>query len=172
VNDVDQTRGPSSLRGPGAQHISERFWFAAGALLLGVVAVVVVVSFISGTNDNARIERLKTHGVAVVVTVTSCAGNLGGSGSNASSYTCRGSYRVDGARYVEVIGSKSTLSPTGSSVRGVADPSRPSTVELASAVKRSSTSDSVYVVPSVLALLVLVLAALFYRRLTNVRSRR
>jgi hypothetical protein len=91
-------------------------------------------------------------------------GNIGGSGSNAAGYTCHGSYRVDGVRYVEIIGSKTTQSPAGTEVRAVADPNRPSTVELASAVARSTSSSSVYVVPSILALVFVVLALALLRR--------
>lgn len=136
----------------------------SGTFVLALFAVIIVVTFISATNDNARIDRLKSHGVSVVVTVTSCVGNIGGSGSNAAGYTCHGSYRVDGVRYEEIIGSKTTQSPAGTEVRAVADPNRPSTVELASAVARSTSSSSVYVVPSILALVFVVLALALLRR--------
>jgi hypothetical protein len=164
---VDTTTRPT-LRGPDARSISGRFWFVIGALALCVFALIIVVSFISATNDIARIERLKDHGVSVVVTVTSCVGNIGGSGSNAAGYTCRGSYRVHGVRYQEVIGSKTTLSSAGTQLRGIADPARPSTIELASSVAKSSSSLSAYVVPSLLTLFVVLGFALFRRR----RSRR
>ena len=169
MNSVPQSSEFSSLRGPEAQRIGSRFWFATGALLLTAFAVVIIVSFISATNDNSRIDRLKTRGVSVVVTVTNCVGNIGGSGSNASGYTCHGTYVVGGVRYQEIIGSKSTLSSAGSKVQGVADPARPSTIELASAVARSSTSPSVYVVPSVLALFFIALTPIFFRRLRTSR---
>jgi hypothetical protein len=154
----------SSLRGPEVQPIGSQFWLIAGALLISVLALVVIVSFISAANDNARIDRLKLHGISVNVIVTNCVGNIGGSGSNAAGYTCQGEYRVHGVVYHEVIGSKTTLSTTGSKVRGVADPARPSTVELASAVTSSSASPSVYVVPSLLALLLVILATFLWRR--------
>ncbi len=170
MNTVLPTGEISSLRGPEPQRIGGPFWLAAGALVLAMFAVTVAVSFVSAAHDNARIERLKFRGVPVVVTVTNCVGNIGGSGSNASGYTCHGSYRVSGEKYQEVIGSKSTLSSVGSKVQGVADPDRPSTVELASAVARSSTSTSVYVVPIVLALLFVALTLLFLRRLRSSRS--
>jgi len=136
----------------------------SGVFLLSVFAIVIVATFISATNDNARIDRLKSQGLSVVVTVTSCVGNIGGSGSNAAGYTCHGSYRVGGVRYEEIIGSKTTQSPAGTEVRAVADPNRPSTVELATAVARSASSSSVYVVPSILALVFVVLALALLRR--------
>jgi hypothetical protein len=148
----------SSLRGPEAQRIGGRFWFVACVLVAVVIAVFIVVSFIAAVNDNARMDRLKTQGVSVVVRVTSCTGHIGGSGSNAAGYTCYGEYKVHGVRYQEIIGSKTTTSPTGTTVRGVADPSHPSTVELASAVAASSSSDSAFVVPSILAALFVALS--------------
>lgn len=159
-----EPRDVSSLRGPEAQPIGRNFWLVAGMLLIVVLAVIVTVSFISATNDNARIDRLKFHGVTVVVTVTNCVGNIGGSGSNGAGYTCRGEYDVKGVAYHEVIGAKTTLSTAGSTVRGVADPNRPSTIELASAVDSSTASPSAYVVPSLLALVLLAVIVILYRR--------
>jgi hypothetical protein len=167
---VDTTTRPS-LRGPDARSINGRAWFVTGALLLALFALIIIVSFISATNDNARIDRLKDHGVAVAVTVTSCVGNIGGSGSNAAGYTCHGSYRLNGVHYREIIGSKTTLSSAGTKVRAVADPARPSTIELASYVQASSSSVSVYFVPSLLALSFIVLTLVFLRRRRATRSR-
>jgi hypothetical protein len=153
----------STLRGPTARPIGRRFWLVAGAILIAVLTILVAISFVSAVSDNARIDRLRTHGVPVVVTVTNCVGNIGGSGSNGAGYTCRGAYRVGGVTYHEVIGSKTTLSTVGSTVHCVADPSRPSTIELASAVAASSSSPSHYLVPSLLALVTISLAAILLR---------
>jgi hypothetical protein len=166
---ASEPRATSSLRGAEPQRISRRFWIVFGALVLTSFSLIVVVSFVSAANDNARIDRLKTHGVAVVVTVTNCVGNIGGSGSNAAGYTCHGSYRVDGIRYQEIIGSKTTLSTAGTHLRAVADPLHPGTIELASAIAKSSSSSTVYVIPGVLAL---VLATLTVALLWRQRSRR
>jgi hypothetical protein len=153
----------STLRGPEAQHIGGRFWSVVCVLVFIVIAIFIVVSFIAAVNDNARIDRLRTNGIPVVVTVTSCTGHIGGSGSNAAGYTCYGWYRVHGVRYQEVIGSKTTSSPTGSNVRVIADPSQPGTIELASAVAASSSSDSTFVVPSILAVLFVTLSLVVVR---------
>jgi hypothetical protein len=159
----------ASLRGPEAQRIGGRFWLVVCVLVALVIAVFIAVSFISAANDNARIDRLKTHGTPVVVTVTSCAGHIGGSGSNAAGYTCYGTYRVHGVRYQEIIGSMTRESPTGTTVRVIADPSHPSTIELASAVAASSSSDSAFVVPSILAAL-FVASSLIVGRARRARS--
>jgi hypothetical protein len=155
------------LRGAEATPISRTFWLIAGTLLCAALVVVVVVSFISAINDNARINRLRSHGVSVTVTVTNCEGNIGGSGSNAAGYTCRAKYRVFGTPFHEIIGSKTTFSAPGSTVRAVADPERPSTIELASAVASSSASLSVYALPSILALLTAALALILFRNRTS-----
>jgi len=154
----------SALRGPTAQPIGRGFWLIAGALLIAVLTVIVTVSFVSAVNDNARINRLRSHGIPVVVTVANCVGNIGGSGSNGAGYTCRGAYRINGVTYHEVIGSKTTLSKVGTKVRCVADPARLSTIELSSAVAASSASPSNYVVPSLLALVLIALISILVRK--------
>jgi hypothetical protein len=154
----------STLRGAAAQPIGRQFWNVTGILLIAALAIIVIISFVSAVNDIARINRLKFHGVPVVVTVTNCAGNIGGSGSNAAGYTCRGVYEIKGNTYHEIIGSKATLSTAGSEVRCVADPARPSTIELTSAVASTSTSAAPFVVPSLLALLLLTLVVTLFRR--------
>jgi hypothetical protein len=161
----------ASLRGPEAQRMGGRFWFVVCVLLFIVIAVLIVVSFIAAVNGNARTDRLKTNGIPVAVTITNCTGHIGGSGSNAAGYTCYGKYRVHGDRYQEIIGSKTTSSPTGATVRAVADPSHPSTIELASAVAASSSSGSAFIVPSVLAVLFAALS-LVVARARRSRSRR
>jgi hypothetical protein len=150
----------TSLRGPAPVSVGRRFWLLAGVFGLVVFAVVLVVSFLSVSNDNARIDRLKTHGIPVTITVTSCIGNIGGSGSNSAGYTCRGDYTVNGATYREIIGSMATFSATGTTVRGVVDPSHHGTVVLSSALRNSSASPSRYVAPGLLgiALVALTLA--------------
>jgi hypothetical protein len=155
------------LRGAQPTPIGRGFWLIAGTFLCAALVVIVIVSFISAMNDHARIDRLKSHGIPVTVTVTNCEGNIGGSGSNAAGYTCRGQYRVNGMHYQEIIGSKTTFSAPGSTARAVADPDRPSTIELASAVASSSASLSVYWVPGILALLLAALSFILIRHRTG-----
>jgi uncharacterized protein (TIGR03382 family) len=164
---VSEARNTAVLRGAEARPIGRKFWLVAGTILCAALAVIVVVSFVSAINGSARINRLRTHGVPVTVTVTNCDGNIGGSGSNAAGYTCRGTYRIHGVRYQEIIGSKATFSAPGSTVRAVADPDRPSTIELSSAVASSSPSPWAYGVPSILALLLAALAVVLFRRRTT-----
>jgi hypothetical protein len=143
--------------------VGRKFWLLAGATGLVIFAVIIVVSFLSASHDNASIERMKTHGIPVTVTVNNCIGNIGGSGSNSAGYTCHGSYQVDGSTFHEIIGSMSTFSAAGTSVRGVADPSRHSTVELAFAIKESAPSPSAYVPGGLLTVLLVGLTLILLR---------
>ncbi|HEY5303914.1 MAG TPA: hypothetical protein VIJ86_07645 [Acidimicrobiales bacterium] len=159
-----------ALRGSAAVGVGRSFWLYTGAIVLIIVAVVVVISFISASNDNARVDRMKSHGISVTVTVVDCTGNLGGSGSNGVGYTCRGNYQVNGVSYHEPIGSMTAFSPPGTTVSGVVDPAQHGTVVVSSAIRDSSTSNGVYLAPSALAAAFLLLA-LFYVRIGR-RSRR
>jgi hypothetical protein len=147
--------GATLLRGATGAAIGRRFWLIVGALSLLVFAAFIVVSFLSAANDNARIDRLQSHGIPVTITVTNCIGNIGGSGSNVSGYTCHGEYSVDSTTYHEIIGSMSTLATGGTKVQGVADPSHHSTVELLSAVRKSSASSNRYVTPGLMSVVLI-----------------
>ncbi len=161
-----------ALRGSSAVGIGRSFWVYAGALGLLIIAAAVVISFVSASNDNARIDRMKSHGIAVTVTVDSCIGNLGGSGSNGAGFTCHGDYRVDGVTYHEPIGSLQTFSAPGTRVSAVVDPSQHGTVVVSSAIRRSSASNGVYLAPGLLAAAFLLLVAFYLRVVRRSRRRR
>lgn len=156
------------LRGPAVVDVGRTPWLIAGVLALLALAVIVVVSFLSALNDHARLHRLQSAGIDVSVKVLNCTGNIGGSGSNGAGYTCRGSYQVNHVAFNELIGDKTTLSPTGTTLAGVVDPAKHSTVVLASAIKNAHASLANFITPLVLALLVVVLA----RALGRVARRR
>jgi hypothetical protein len=153
----------TTLRGPAAVSVGRTFWLVAGAIGLLVFAAALVVSLLSASNDNARIERMKTHGIPVMVMVTGCAGNLGGSGSNGAGYTCRGTYTVGRTTYHETIGSMAKFAATGTEVRGVVDPSHQGTVILATAVTRSKASSGAYLRPGLLAVVFAILLLAYLR---------
>ncbi len=162
----------ATLRGASPVGVSRRFWAVLGALVLVLVAVSLVVSFVSAANDNSRIERLQSHGIALRATVSSCIGNLGGSGSNASSYTCVATYSIATHNYHEVIGHMGSFAAPGTRVAVVADPSHQGTIELASAVESSSASNSVYVAPWLLSALFVALMLGYLRLLRRRRPSR
>jgi hypothetical protein len=90
----------------------------AVGICVATLAVTAGVLFGAGINQNAQIVALRNHGVPADVTVTTCLGLLGGSGSNAAGYSCRGTLVVGGRRY-DVAVPGSVLRAPGSNVRVV-----------------------------------------------------
>jgi hypothetical protein len=144
---------------------------AAVGICLVTLAIVVVVLFLAGANKNAQINRLRQHGVPVEVTVTDCLGQLGGSGSNAAGYQCRGSFTIDGRHYNEIIPGSTRL-PLGTTVVAVIDPGDPALISTVGAVAGERASPRVFLLPIVLAgALALLVVAVVIRMGRNRRTR-
>jgi len=155
----------TTLRGAGVEIDARRVGRVAAGVCLAALAVSVIALFVAGVHKNAQITGLRTHGLPVQVTVTGCMGLLGGSGSNAAGYTCRGTYTMGGVRYDEVIPGD-TLRPPGTTLRGVTVPGDPSLLSTARIVDAEHASWSVFVLPAILlTLLVLVAGTLLLRRI-------
>jgi len=152
-----------SLRGPEVVSIGRKFWHRLAAVALALSFTALIVNVVSTAHDNARIARMKTHGIAVRVTVTRCIGSVGGSGSNGAGYTCHGDYSIAGTTYHELIGSMTTFATSGTKVNSVADPSKPTTVILASALKTSTASLAAYVPAGLLAIVLIAFTFVFVR---------
>ena len=107
-------------------------------MLVGIVvatlAVLVVVFTVVGIDKNHQIDQLHNQGVAVNVTITSCQGLLGGSGSNGAGYACRGTYVLDGHRYNEQLPGTALHAP-GTVIRAIAVPGDPALVSPVSVVR-------------------------------------
>jgi hypothetical protein len=154
----------TTLRGAGVD-IDVR---KAGRVIVGIclvaLAVLVVLLFVAGVHKNAQINRLRQHGVPVTVTVSGCLGLLGGSGSNPAGYACQGTFTLDGHRYSESIPGNALRSP-GTKVRAVAVSGAPPLLSTVHAVATDRASASVFVVPSILLVtLVVLVGALVFRR--------
>lgn len=149
----------SALRGAGVSVDARRVGRVTMALCLATLAIVAVVLFIAGAQKNAQISELRTEGVTIKVTVTGCMGLLGGSGSNAAGYACRGTYTFRGHRYDEAIPGNVNLIPH-STLPVVIARGEPTLVSTVEAVRREHPSWRVFIVPAVLALLVVVAIAL------------
>jgi len=152
------------LRGAGVQIDGRR----VAAIVLGIVlvtlAVLAVVFTVVGYNKNDQIDQLRNHGVAVAVTITSCQGLLGGSGSNGAGYSCRGTYRLDGNRYNEQLPGTALYAP-GKVVHALAVPGDPALVSPVSVIDAEHSSATVYILPAVfLVLFVAILAVVLLRR--------
>ena len=136
----------------------------AVGICLATLAVTAGVLFGAGINQNAQIVALRNHGVPADVTVTTCLGLLGGSGSNAAGYSCRGALAVGGRRY-DVTVPGSVLRAPGSNVRVVTVPGDPTLLSTRGAVASEHSSWRVFVLPTVLLLVVmLVITGLVLRR--------
>jgi hypothetical protein len=151
------------LRGAGVEVDARR----AGAVVVGIclagLVVAVVALFQAGAARNARISRLRQHGVATQITVTGCLGLLGGSGSNSAGYACRGSYTVGGHRYEAAIPGDELRAP-GTRLAAVSVAGDPSIFSTTSALAGERVSSRVYLLPVILlAALVLVIGGLAVR---------
>lgn len=159
------------LRGAGVDDVDPKALARFAVLLLVVVlAVLVVVLYAAGARKNAQVTKLRDHGVPVVVTVTQCRGELGGSGSNDAGFVCRGAYRLDGRRYVESIPGNTRYDP-GTTIKAVAVPDDPQLVAPATTVAGEHPSATVYVLPSVLLVALLATCGVVLWRWRRRRTR-
>jgi hypothetical protein len=156
----------ATLRGAGVRADPR----CVGRVLGGLCAVAIVVTagilLVAGAHQNAQIAQLRTHGVPVTVSVTGCVGLMGGSGSNAAGYACRGTFFFDGRRYNEPLPGN-TLYPPGATFRAVTVPGDPALVSTPGAVARERASNRVFIVP----VLLLVAPAVLVAAVTAARRR-
>jgi hypothetical protein len=152
-----QSAPMSTLRGATVEVDVERVTRLIVAACLLALGVTVVLLCVAGIEKNARITELRDHGVAVVATVDSCRGELGGSGSNPVGYTCTGTYVLGGNRYDATLPGDRSFAP-GAQVRGIAAASEPGVFTTAGALFGEHASWGVFLVPAVLFGLLLALA--------------
>ncbi len=103
MSDVGGEETTSRLRGAGVEVDRRKAGIAVWVLLVGTVLVVAVLLAVGGAQKNSQISTLQREGVPVQVTVVTCVGQLGGSGSNAAGYNCTGRYTVNGVHYQQTI---------------------------------------------------------------------
>ena len=165
---IEQSEAPvgtmATLRGAGVEVDVRRVGRVFGALCLVTLAVLSIALFVAGAKKNDQINSLRYHGVAVEVTVTTCLGLLGGSGSNPAGYECKGTFALGGHRYREDIPGNTIRTP-GATLRAVAVPGNPPLLSTARAVATDRASGKVFIVPTILiVVLALVVGALVLRR--------
>ena len=152
------------LRGAGVQIDGRRVARVALGIVLVTLAVLAVVFTVIGIHDNDQTDELHNQGVPVQVTITSCQGLLGGSGSNGAGYSCRGAYELGGHRYDEVLPGTALHAP-GTVIRALAVPSDPTLVSPLSVIDSEHASASVFILPAILLVVfVAVVVALLLRR--------
>lgn len=162
------TEPVTRLRGAGVE-VDTR---VVGRVALGVCMVTLAVSsavfFVVGIHKNEQIASLHASGVPVEVTVSTCTGLLGGSGSNAAGYACYGTFSMSGHTYAEAIPGYAMRAP-GSRLDAIAVAGNPPLLDTTSGIAKEHTSLNVFVVPVLLlaALLVLVGALILRRRASS-----
>ena len=158
----DDSTDVVALRGAGVDVDARRF--GRLLVLLGVIGlgILVIALFVAAAQRNHQISELRDGGVPVKVTVTTCRGLMGGSGSNAAGNVCTGTYVVDGRSYHVVIPGN-TLFTAGTVLKGVTAANDPSVFSTQSIVNGEKPSARVYVLPTVLLVLELVLIVLVVR---------
>jgi hypothetical protein len=126
-----------------------------GMVVVGALAIALTVAAV---HDNARINRLRHHGVAVTITVTGCSGQGTGMGATLTTFRCRGTFTLNGHRYTDAIGGSHTRHSIGDKVKGVTDAADPADLSTVEAAEAKRTSATPFIAPG--ALLVLLLTAL------------
>jgi hypothetical protein len=147
------------LRGAGVEVDSRRIGRVAVGILLATLAILAVVFTVVAVHTNNQDDRLHNDGVPVTFTVTGCLGLLGGSGSNAAGYSCRGTYSLEGHSYNEPLPGVAFHRP-GSTVAAIAVPGDAALVSPASIVATEHSSAGAYVLPVILWVLLLLLVVL------------
>ena len=147
------TESNTPLRGPEVAPPSRKLgiWLLVGcaAILIGIS----VATLATAIGNASHVARMKSHGVQVTATVSTCRGNLGGSGSNLASYTCYATYSVRGQRYESVVGGMSTFAPAGRPISVVADPEDFAAIETTALVKSAQAGPVAFAIPALLFVL-------------------
>jgi hypothetical protein len=158
-------REPSSdlpltrLRGAGVDIDPRRAGRLVVAVCLLAAAVIAVVLFVAGVQKNAQTTSLRDHGVPVAVTVKGCLGLLGGSGSNAAGYACKGTYTFAGHRYEQDIPGSASLRP-GAVISGVIVRDDPDLLSTPGMVASEQASWRVFIAPIILFIVFVLLTSL------------
>ena len=135
--------------------------------VLSIVAVVglgitVIALYVAAFQRNSQITELRDHGVPVQVTVTSCIGLMGGTGQNAAGDVCSGTYTVAGHRY-NVVLPGTDLQQRGAVIAGVVAANDPTVFSTKVIVAGERPSPRVYLLPTILLVIEVVLIVLVVR---------
>ncbi len=154
------------LRGAGVDVNLRAVRTVLVVLVLVTLLVLAVAYLVAGIEKNEHLDDLRQHGMPVPVTVRTCLGLLGGSGSNAAGIACTGTYVVDGHRYSVDIPGNAPLAP-GDVIRGVVASDDPSLFTTPGYLATQHASAGVFVLAAVFGagfVLALVAVALWRRR--------
>jgi hypothetical protein len=149
----------TTLRGASVSVDTRRASQVVIGVCLAALAVVGIVLLIAGIQKNSQVTNLRQHGVPVTVTVASCDGLMGGSGSNLAGYSCTGTYTFHGHQYRQGIPGIA-FHATGSSLQGVTVASDPKLLSTPREVAEERASWRVFIIPAVLLIVCLAVLAL------------
>jgi hypothetical protein len=178
-SDLSEARGADApvaearvapLRGAAVQIDGRRVVVVVVGIVLVALVILVVVFTAIGVHKNRQIDQLHDRGVAVTVTITSCQGLLGGSGSNGAGYSCRGTYELGGRRYNELLPGTALHAP-GTTIPSVAVPGDPALISPKSIVDSEHSSNSVYILPGLLLLVLVAIVGVLAVRARKVPRR-
>jgi hypothetical protein len=167
---MDSPDGPlTNLRGAGVDVDIRRVGQVVIGICLVGVAILAVILLVAGFQKNAQINSLRNNGVPVQIKVTGCMGLLGGSGSNAAGYDCRGTFTLGGRTYTENLPGNTLLIP-GTTLPGVSVPGDPALVSTPSAVASQHPSWTVFAIPVILLVLLAAILGLLFVRYRRARG--
>lgn len=154
----------STLRGARIEVDGRRVGRVFLVACLVALAALSSAFFIVGAHKNAQISELHANPARVVVTVVTCRGLMGGSGSNGAGYACTGTFTLAGHRFREAIPG-STLYAPQTRIVAVAAGDGSGLFTLPRLLADEQSSWRVYILPSVLLVaLVLLLGTLLLKR--------
>jgi hypothetical protein len=159
VASPDAGQPVSTLRGAGVDVNAKVVGRVVVAICLVGLAITAGALLVAGIHKNAQIDELHAHGVPVTVKTDACLGLMGGSGSSPAGYSCTGSYEVGGHHYTEVI-PDNLDHPPGTLVRGIVASDDPQLLTVPSVLAGERTSLSVFLVPTILFLILIILVGL------------
>lgn len=143
------------LRGADVEVDARKVTWVALTLILVTLLVLGIVFTVAGVRKNDQIQELRSHAVPIDVTVTSCVGLLGGSGTNFVGYSCTGTYDVAGRSYSAQLPG-SAPQARGAVVHAVVAPNDPALISTAALVSTERTSGAVFIMPAVFVSIVVV----------------
>jgi hypothetical protein len=166
VKGDDGHRAVAVLRGAPVEVDTRQVVRILIALIVATLAVLSVTFFLSGLHRNSDVSNLQQHGVSVSVTVTTCAGELGGSGSNLADYRCVGTFILDGQRFHDTIPGH-VFRATGSKAEFVTAKNDPGLLATSLQVRTERTTWSVFVLPFLLLVILIAFLTEVVRRRTR-----
>jgi len=156
----------ATLRGAPVEVNTRQVIRIVTALIVVTLAVLSVTFFLSGLHRNTDVANLRLHGVSVSVTVTTCTGELGGSGSNLADYRCVGTFILNGQRFHDTILGQ-VFRATGSKAEFVTAKNSPGLLATSREVRSEDASWSVFIVPFVLLVVLIAFVSVVVRRRTR-----